>query len=138
MGLHRRPLVHRDPRPAPTPIRAGPDAEPSVRVYRRVMEPTAAPHRPDRSAAGAAGWTPASTVVAAVVALALTLAGRMALGDGREPRLAPTMLVIVLTLVPIGVIVVLARGHGTVSAPDFHRPQVAIQAAEARRSHPAS
>jgi membrane protease YdiL (CAAX protease family) len=83
------------------------------------MEPTAAPHRPDRSAPGAAGWTPASTVVAAVVALALALAGRMALGDGREPRLAPTMLVIVLTLVPIGVIVVLARGHGIVSAPDF-------------------
>ena len=83
------------------------------------MEPTAVPHRPDRSAPGATGWTPASTVVAAIVGLALVLVGRMALGDGREPRLAPTMLSIVLTLVPIGVIVVLARRHGTVSAPDF-------------------
>ncbi|CAN5716466.1 hypothetical protein BH20ACT2_BH20ACT2_04440 [soil metagenome] len=70
-------------------------------------------------AAGAAGWRPGSGWAALVVGFVLVVAGRSIIGDGRDPRLAVVADEIVLTVVPIAVVVLLARWQGDFAAADF-------------------
>ncbi len=82
------------------------------------MALTAARRSPER-AAGAAAWRPWSGWAAVAVGFVLVVAGRSIIGDGRDPRLGVVVASIVLTLVPVVVVVALARWQSEVAAVDF-------------------
>ncbi len=68
---------------------------------------------------GAAGWQPWTAWAAIVVSIGLIVGARSFVPDEGGPRLGGLVALILLTLAPVGLVILLARWQGLTTAADF-------------------
>jgi len=77
------------------------------------------PGAPIARADGAAGWKPWTGWAAVVVNVGIIAGARSIIRPGGDPRLGVVIALIFLTLAPVGLVILLAKWHGTTTASGF-------------------
>lgn len=86
------------------------------------------PGAPMARADGAAGWKPWTGWAAVVVNIGIIAGARSIVRPGGDPRLGVVIALTCLSLAPVGLVILLAKWHGTTTASGFglRRPPLAL------------